>query len=39
LKAVDDLQEVPGEPLIIDGKLMLSEEQWHARQKERKKGV
>ena len=26
LKAVDDLQEVPGEPLIIAGKLMLSKE-------------
>ena len=39
LKAVDDLQEVLGEPLIIAGKRMLSEEHWHARQKERKKGV
>ena len=39
LKTVDDLkEEPPTEPISIGGKLMYIEEQWIARQKEKKKG-
>jgi hypothetical protein len=36
---VDDLEEEPPtKPISVDGKLMYTEEQWLARQKEKKKG-
>lgn len=39
LKAVDDREEAPPtEPVAIGSKLLYTEEQWLARQKEKKKG-
>ena len=38
LKAVDDRKLSPAEPTTAGGKLLLTEEQWRARQGERKKG-
>ena len=38
LKMVDDLEESAPEPISIGGKLMLTKEQWLARQKEKKGG-
>lgn len=38
LKAIDDRdQPPPSESVTIGGKLLLAEDQWHARQRERKK--
>jgi hypothetical protein len=39
LKVVDDREEAPpANPLFVDGKLLFGEEQWLARQKEKKEG-
>jgi hypothetical protein len=39
LKAVDNREQLPpSEPVTIGGKLLFTEEQWLARQRERKKG-
>jgi len=38
LKAIDDRKLSPAEPTTAGGKLLLTEEQWRARQGERKKG-
>jgi uncharacterized protein YhaN len=39
LKAIDNCEQLPpSEPVTIGGKLLLTEEQWLASQRERKKG-
>ena len=39
LKAVDNREQLPpSEPVTIGGKLLFTEEQWLARQRQRKKG-